>query len=158
MSRYHQRRADELETDIRQTRAQLDDTLHALEHRLSPTQLKHSISQHLPRRNGTAAGFLSSLGHSIREHPAPALMTGIGLGWLVVSQLRASRRDAQTHAPRLQGAPIPTRQEAPQRMIATHLGTQQGRARASTHRPDVIGVATHLGTGQGWRGYVHPAQ
>ncbi|MCE8021030.1 DUF3618 domain-containing protein [Halomonas sp. MCCC 1A11036] len=158
MSRYHQHRADELEIDIRQTRAQLDDTLHALESRLSPTQLKHSISQYLPRKNGIAAGFLSSLEHSIRKHPAPALMTGIGLGWLVVSQLRASRRDARPHDSRRPGATLSARQQAPQCMIATHLGTQQGRTMDSAHRPDVIGVATHLGTGQGWRGYVHPAQ
>lgn len=160
MSRYQQRRADELEADIRQSRAQLNDTLHELESRLAPARLKQDALQHMPRRDGATASFLGSLGRSIREHPMPVLVTGVGLGWLVASQLRSgSRRPARagdTHLPMPRGTTIPARQEAPQRMVATHLGTQQGRAAISTHRPDVIGEATHLGTGQGWRGYVYP--
>ncbi|UYG03062.1 DUF3618 domain-containing protein [Halomonas sp. LR3S48] len=159
MSRYQQRRADELEADIRHSRAQLDNTLHELESRLSPTQLKQNVLQYIPRRDGAAASFINGLGRSIREHPMPVLMTGIGLGWLVVSQLRSTSR-GHTHErdirPGPRGTTIPTRQEAPQHMVATHLGTQQGRASISTHRPEVVGEATHLGTGQGWQGYVHP--
>ena len=49
-----------------------------------------------------------------------------------------------------------TLQEVENPMIATHLGTQQGRGEPSAHRPEVVGEATHLGTGQGWSGYVHP--
>lgn len=159
MSRYHQRRAEELEAEIRQSRSHLDDTLHELESRLSPAQLKHSVAQRLPRRNGATASFLGSLGRSIREHPAPALLTGVGLGWLIVSQLhtRKGQSQARLPVPVSQGNALPIRQEAPRRMVATHMGTQQGRSAISTHRPDVIGEATHLGTGQGWSGYVYPS-
>ncbi|NIC05692.1 DUF3618 domain-containing protein [Billgrantia bachuensis] len=160
MSRYQQRRVDELEADIRQSRAHLNDTLHELESRLSPTQLKQDLLQYMPRRDGAAVSFIDGLCRSIREQPMPVLMTSFGLGWLVASQLRSgSRRHAREREIRLpapRGTTIPARQEAPQHMVATHLGTQQGRASVSTHRPDAIGEATHLGTGQGWRGYVHP--
>lgn len=157
MSRYHQRRAEELEADIDRTREHLDETLHAVESRLSPTQLKHSVSQHMPRRDGATASFLGNLGRSIREHPAPALLTGVGLGWLIVSQLRSRNAPSRAQLPvPVRGNTLPVRQEAPQHMVATHMGTQQGRDVVSTHRPDVIGEATHLGTGQGWSGYVYP--
>lgn len=157
MSRYQQRRVDELEADIDQTRAHLDETLYAIESRLAPTQLKHSVTQHLPRRDGAVASFFDNLGRSIREHPAPALLTGVGLGWLIVSQLRSRNSPSSSRFPvPVQDNTLPVRQEAPQRMVATHMGTQQGRGVISTHRPDVIGEATHLGTGQGWRGYVYP--
>ncbi|MCE8017753.1 DUF3618 domain-containing protein [Halomonas sp. MCCC 1A17488] len=154
MSRYQQRRVDELEADIRQSRAHLDDTLHELERRLSPARLRRSVAAHLPSRHGARPGFLAGLGRSIREHPVPVLVTGIGLGWLVASQLRAGSHGRAG----ADGADstLPARQEAPQRMVATHLGTQQGRGVHSTHRPDVVGQATHLGTGQGWQGYVYP--
>ncbi|MFQ3788944.1 DUF3618 domain-containing protein [Halomonas sp. A29] len=158
MGRYQQRRADELEVDIRHSRAHLDDTLHELESRLAPAQLKQNVLQHMPSRDGVTASVLGSLGRSIREHPMPALVTGIGLGWLLVSQLRSGTR-GQAHsgdALVARGTMPSARLEAPQRMVATHLGTQQGRAEISTHRPDVVGEATHLGTGQGWRGYVYP--
>lgn len=160
MSRYQQRRVDELEADIRQSRAHLNDTLHELESRLSPAQLKRSVTAHMPARNGGEQGFFDSLSRSIREHPMPVLLTGVGLGWLVVSQLRSGSpehsREGSAGLPVPRGTTIPARQEAPQRMVATHLGTRQGRGNVSPHRPDAIGEATHLGTGQGWRGYVHP--
>ena len=157
MSRYHRHRADELEEEIRRPRAHLDNTLHELESRLSPPRIKRSVKRHLPRSNGAGAGLLRNLERSIRENPLPALVTGVGLGWLVVSQLRSgSRGQRRADSSAAAGARIPARQEAPQRMVATHLGTQQGRSALSTHRPDVVGVATHLGTGQGWSGYVYP--
>lgn len=158
MSRYQQRRVEELESDVRQTRAHLDDTLHELEHRLSPARVRHGISTHLPRRNGQS--FLTGLGDSIRQHPLPVLMTGVGLGWLMAAQLRSGssgqRRQGGTGLPMARGMTLPVVQEAPQRMVAVHLGTQQGRDHVSTHRPEVVGEATHLGTGQGWQGYVYP--
>ena len=150
MGRYQQHRADELEKEIQRSRTHLDDTLHELESRFTPERIRRNVTAHMPSSDNA---FLHNLGRSLREHPVPVLMTGIGLGWLMVSQLRAQRRPAQSTARSL---PLAIRQEAPQQMVATHLGTQQGRGEHSTHRPDVIGEATHLGTRQGWSGYVHP--
>jgi hypothetical protein len=148
MSRYHQRRADELEDEIRHTRAHLDETLHEIEERLSPQCIRRNVVAHMPSGD---TSFLRNLGRSIRDHPLPILVTGVGLGWLVVSHLRAQESSGVSDQPML-----PARQEAPQRMVAPHLGTQQGRGVKSTHRPAVVGEATHLGTRQGWSGYVYP--
>ncbi|WP_187774664.1 DUF3618 domain-containing protein [Billgrantia pellis] len=156
--RSHDRRPDEIEADIQRSRAHLNETLHEIENRLSPRQLKRQAAGFVPRDRARA--FFDNLGNSVRENPVPVLLTSVGLGWLVYSQFRP-RSDSRTQG----GSPyvgagdgtIPTRSEAPERMTATHLGTQQGRSVMSRHRPDVVGVATHLGTGQGWSGYVHPS-
>lgn len=149
-----ERNAEVIEAEIQATRAHLDDTLHALEHRLSPAQLQREARALMP--SGGSRRFLSNLSQAIKQNPVPVLLTGVGLSWLIVSHLKSQRSPARFAQPGHGAQRIPAWQEAPQRMVATHLGTQQGRSRLSQHRPDVIGVATHLGTAQGWRGYVHP--
>lgn len=154
----HYRSPDEIEADIHQSRAHLDHTLHEIEHRLSPQHLKEQAYGMVP--HGGATEFFNNLGHTIRQNPYPVLLTGIGLGWLIMSQRKAKQRQHHANPYPLAGyreGGIPAESEAPQRMTAVHLGTQQGRAQMSQHRPDVVGVATHLGTGQGWNGYVRPS-
>ncbi|WP_104203862.1 DUF3618 domain-containing protein [Billgrantia saliphila] len=157
--RSYDRNPDEIEADIQRSRAHLNDTLHEIESRLSPQQLKRQAAGFLPR--DTARSFFDNLGNSVRENPVPVLLTGVGLGWLVYSQFKPRSDSQRTQADSSYGGTgsgmIPARSEAPQRMTATHLGSQQGRSVMSSHRPDVVGVATHLGTGQGWSGYVHPS-
>ncbi|QJQ96318.1 MULTISPECIES: DUF3618 domain-containing protein [Halomonadaceae] len=153
------RSPEQIEAEIKQSRAHLNDTMHALEDRLSPRRVKQR-AYHYGHHNGINE-FFSNLGQEIRQHPLPFLVTGVGLGWLFMSQRKASQQ-AQRHRANYrtagQGEALAAaRQAAPQRMVATHLGTQQGRANPSQHRPDVVGVATHLGTGQGWNGYVRSA-
>ncbi|WP_052384015.1 DUF3618 domain-containing protein [Litchfieldella xinjiangensis] len=153
---------DDIEAEIHQTREELDDTLHELEHRLSP---QHAVDVAMDRvRNGGANEFLSNLGRTIKENPLPVLVTGIGLGWLILSQRKSQKQeqdysyaDDYALAAYNEGTGIAARNEAPQRMTAVHLGTQQDRSHPSQHRPEVVGEATHLGTGQGWNGYVRPA-
>ena len=153
MGRYEQRRVDELEDEIERSRTHINNTLHELESRFTPERIRHNVVAHMPSSDNA---FLHNLGRSLREYPMPALVTGIGLGWLMISQLRSQRRTASTPQLTARSMPLAIREEAPQRMVATHLGTQQGRGGRSTHRPDVIGEATHLGTSQGWSGYVYP--
>src|SRR5690554_2838423 len=154
MGRDQQRRLEKLEDGIQRTRAHLSDTLQEVESRLTPDNIRRNVAAHMP--SGDSA-FVNNLRRSLREHPVPALMTGIGLGWLVVSQLRSQRRLADTSLPVTRGTTLPAGQATPHPMIATHLGTQQGRGEPSVHRPKVVGEATHLGTRQGWSGYVHPS-
>src|SRR5690554_108833 len=153
MGRYEKRREDELEDEIERSRTHLNNTLHELESRFTAERIRHNVAAHMPSSDNA---FLHNLGRSLREHPVPALVTSIGLGWLMVSQLRSQRRPASTSQLTARSMPRAIREEAPQQMVATHLGTQQGRSGRSTHRPDVIGEATHLGTRQGWSGYVYP--
>ncbi|MEC9482991.1 MAG: DUF3618 domain-containing protein [Halomonas sp.] len=83
MSQHDSRKPEDIESDISQTRAHLDETLQELEDRLSPRQFMDSAYNYL--REGGADEFLSNLGRTIKENPVPVLLTGIGLGWLMMA-------------------------------------------------------------------------
>lgn len=100
------RKPEEIESDIHQTRARLDDTLHALEERFSPQQLMSDAFDYV--RQGGANDFMANLGRTVKQNPVPVMLTGVGLGWLMISQRRAGRHShsaaittptASTHAP-----------------------------------------------------------
>lgn len=88
------RRPEEIENEIIQARARLDDTLHELEERFSPQQLMNTTYEYL--RHGGANDFASSLGRTIKENPLPVLLTGAGLVWLIVAQ-RSSDQSRSDH-------------------------------------------------------------
>jgi hypothetical protein len=172
MSDKHDKRSpDEIEEEIRQTRENLDDTLHELEDRLSPKYLMDSAYNQV--RNGGANEFLSNLGNTIKQNPIPTLLIGIGIGWLMMSQNRngqkASGRSRHRHdmderyskpgtvmpatatsvpphsEDRLTGANRPVTTTGMGTTASTGVGsTATG---PSTNR-EVVGEATHLGTAQ----------
>ncbi|UYG04490.1 DUF3618 domain-containing protein [Halomonas sp. LR3S48] len=88
MSQDGRRTSDEIEHEIHQTRARLDETLHEIEERFSPQKLMNTTYDYL--RHGGAESAVSSLGRAIRENPLPVMVTGIGLGWLLLAQRRSS--------------------------------------------------------------------
>ncbi|MGM0832762.1 MAG: DUF3618 domain-containing protein [Pseudomonadota bacterium] len=92
MSDHNQHRhPDDIEKDIHQSRERLDSTLHKIEERFSPDQLLHTTYDYL--RQGGANEFFSNLGTTIKQNPVPVLLTGAGLGWLM---LRQSNPQAET--------------------------------------------------------------
>lgn len=95
-----QRTSDEIENEIHQTRARLDETLHEIEERFSPQKLMNTTYDYL--RHGGAEDAISSIGRTIRENPLPVMVTGIGLGWLLLAQ-RSSHHDHEPGAIPLQG-------------------------------------------------------
>lgn len=85
MSEHNQQRhPDEIEKDIHQSRERLDSTLHQIEDRFSPDQLLHTTYDYL--RQGGANEFFSNLSTTIKQNPVPVLLTGAGLGWLMLRQ------------------------------------------------------------------------
>ena len=84
------RSSEEIEAEIRQTREDLDDTLHELEDRLSPRQFMDTAYDHV--RNGGANEFFVNLGNTIKQNPVPVLLIGIGIGWLMVTHTQASQK------------------------------------------------------------------
>jgi ElaB/YqjD/DUF883 family membrane-anchored ribosome-binding protein len=82
-----------LEREIDQTRANMDRTLGALERKLSPGQLLDQAME-FARENG--GEFANNLGRSVKENPVPALLTAVGIAWIVASSNRpkASIADA----------------------------------------------------------------
>src|SRR5690554_3189928 len=97
-----QRGSDEIEQEIRQTRVRLDDTLHQIEAKFSPEQLMNTTYDYL--RHGGAERAVSGLSRTLKENPLPVMVTGIGLGWLLLAQrgshsghrYPASLQDSQT--------------------------------------------------------------
>ncbi len=81
------RRPDEILAEIERTRSDMDATLNAIEHRLTPGQLVDQGIDYL--RNSGANEFVSNLGNSVKQNPLPVALVGIGLAWLMASGKRA---------------------------------------------------------------------
>ena len=85
---------DEVEqtrTEIERTRADMSETVDAIQERLSPENLKEQAKDRVREATvGRAQEAGSSLVETIRANPLPAALAGIGLGWLLVSARRQS--------------------------------------------------------------------
>jgi ElaB/YqjD/DUF883 family membrane-anchored ribosome-binding protein len=81
---------DEVEAnraEIERTRADMSETVDAIQNKLSPQNIKEQAKE---QAKDTAKGAGSTIMETIRENPLPAVLTGIGLGWLFVSARRQS--------------------------------------------------------------------
>lgn len=85
--RTEQRSPEEIESDISRTRSHLDETLHELEQRISPQQWVNGTFEYL--RQGGANAAMANLSNTVRHHPVPVMLTGVGLGWLILSQRKS---------------------------------------------------------------------
>ena len=87
---------DEIEVtrmEIERTRADMGETVDAIQQRLSPENLKEQAKDRVREATvGKAQGAGSSIVETIRANPLPAALTGIGLSWLFVSGRRQSQR------------------------------------------------------------------
>ena len=75
-----QKDPETLEREIDHTRAQMNQTLGALERRLTPGQIVDEAVG-LFREHGR--DFAANLGSSIKENPVPAILAAVGIGWLM---------------------------------------------------------------------------
>ncbi len=75
------RSSREIRSEIDRTRADLDETFAALDSKLTPSQIGLEL-WHL-FKGGSSAGA-GKLWRIAREHPMPAAVIGLGLGWLLV--------------------------------------------------------------------------
>ena len=74
-----------LEREIDQTRANMDRTLGALERKFSPGQLLDEAMSFAKEHGGD---FATNLGQSVRDNPMPAILTAVGIVWMVASSNR----------------------------------------------------------------------
>jgi hypothetical protein len=74
--------AAEIEQDIGRTRAELGATLDALERRLAP---RHILEKGFDMVKETMSGNGGQIGETLRNHPLPLALIGVGLGWMAVS-------------------------------------------------------------------------
>ncbi len=77
------RRPEEIEAEIARTRGDMDATLTAIEHRLTPGQLVDQGLDYI--RNSGANEFVSNLGGSVKNNPIPVALMGIGMAWLMAT-------------------------------------------------------------------------
>jgi ElaB/YqjD/DUF883 family membrane-anchored ribosome-binding protein len=82
-----QKDPDTLEREIDQTRTRMNQTLGALERRLTPGQIVDE-AMGLFREHGRDFG--ANLGSSIKENPLPAMLAALGIGWLMFAPKRPS--------------------------------------------------------------------
>lgn len=83
--------ADQLERDLEQDRDHLRETLGALEDKMSPGRLLDDAMNYF---NTGPKTFASDLTAQIRDKPLPALLTGVGLAWLIMSDRKAASSEA----------------------------------------------------------------
>jgi ElaB/YqjD/DUF883 family membrane-anchored ribosome-binding protein len=81
--------------DLDKTRNNVNETLDALEARLSPGQMLDRTLAFV-RENG--GEFVGNLGQSVKQNPLPTIVTGIGLAWLMAARSwgSPSERDRPT--------------------------------------------------------------
>jgi hypothetical protein len=85
----------EIEEDIAQTRAELGETLDALERKLAPRQL---LEKGVDMLRGSMDGNFDRVGETLRANPIPLALIGAGIGWLLLS--RGAAADAIGNAAR----------------------------------------------------------
>lgn len=112
------RRPEEILAEIDRTRGQMDETLTAIEHRLTPGQLVDQGLEYL--KNSGAREYAANLGGSLKNHPLPATLTGIGLAWLMA----VGSKPAQP-APPSSGSGIGERMQSAKERVSS--GVQSAR-------------------------------
>lgn len=77
------RRPEEILAEIEQTRHEMDSTLTAIEHRLTPGQLVDQGLDYL--RSSGANDFVQNLGGQVKNNPLPVALVGLGVAWLMAT-------------------------------------------------------------------------
>lgn len=73
-----------IERDLAETRARMDRRLDALQDRLSPGQIANDALAYV--QGGDGADFARDLVARVKANPLPAVVTGVGLAWLMASE------------------------------------------------------------------------
>jgi hypothetical protein len=81
---------EDVQREVRQSRAEVDETLEAIQDRLAPGQLFEQAVDYLRSSNGS--DFLRNLGATVRDNPVPMALVGTGLAWLMLAGSRSRRR------------------------------------------------------------------
>ena len=74
---------NEIERDLAQTRARLDATIDALQQRLSPGEMVDQAIGYVKESGGGEFG--RNLMLSVRDHPIPVALIGVGVAWLMLA-------------------------------------------------------------------------
>ena len=81
----------EVQREVQRSRAEVEETLEAIQERLSPGQVFEQVVDYMRSSNGS--DFLRNLGTMVRDNPVPVALVGTGLVWLMLSSSRSSRKE-----------------------------------------------------------------
>jgi hypothetical protein len=84
--------AAEIEREVQQSRAEVEETLDSIQARLSPGQLLDQAVNYF--REGRGVEFVRNLGDSIAQNPIPLTLVGVGLAWMMLGGQRFARNGA----------------------------------------------------------------
>jgi Protein of unknown function (DUF3618) len=82
--------AEEVQREVRESRAEVEQTLEAIQQRLSPGQVFDQAVDYM--RGSGGQEFLRNLGATVRDNPVPMVLMGTGIAWLMLSGPRDRRR------------------------------------------------------------------
>lgn len=80
---------EEIEREIATTRSEIDETIDALQEKVSPGQL---VDQALGYVKEGGGDFAANLGRAVRDNPVPLMLIGAGIGWMMVSGRSSDHR------------------------------------------------------------------
>lgn len=95
MTAREEKRSAGIEQEIEQTRTRMDETLGAIQEKLSPGQL---VDQVLAYSKGGPGQYFSNLGRTAQQNPVPVALLGVGLAWLMMSSSKTGDRDYAAEA------------------------------------------------------------
>lgn len=79
---------EQIEQDIVETRAELGEILDAIERRLAP---RHLLERGIDMMKDTMTGENGGFADTLRSHPVPLALIGVGVGWLLMSESARGR-------------------------------------------------------------------
>ncbi|MEX1034230.1 MAG: DUF3618 domain-containing protein [Cellvibrionaceae bacterium] len=85
----------ELEREVTEQRREIGETIHALEDKFSSREI-YNQAAHYVQDHGRE--FAESLGNSLKANPLPAVLTGIGLAWMMMGQRTPTQAGASSGA------------------------------------------------------------
>src|SRR5687768_10862428 len=85
---------DRLEREIHEQRREINETLRALEARFSSRDIAGHFMHYF---GGHGRDWADSLGSSLKANPLPALLTGVGIAWLMMGDRSGARRSSYSY-------------------------------------------------------------
>jgi len=73
--------SSEIEREVERTRAHMAETLDELRSRMSPGQILDEVLGYAKESGG--GRLMSNLGHTVQDNPAPLLLIGAGVAWMM---------------------------------------------------------------------------
>ena len=129
--RQDNRSSDEIRRDIEGTRAEMHETVDALERKLSVGQLVDEVWGRVGG-GGSAGSAASTVGDTIRDHPIPLALMGLGVAWLAVDKATGSSHDVGPGTyRRADGRTGPYRGDAVDSDDSSALDTVKDKARSA---------------------------